>query len=111
MAGGAAVTAGVGKERAAQYKGRVTCYVIVASVIAALGGSLFGYDIGISGISLSDSAIPLVLQRKIESFSEIPEQKSTCRWSDFHGRVSGEVLSGGLQNEALAVEREQLLQV
>ncbi|KAK9715379.1 hypothetical protein RND81_06G161200 [Saponaria officinalis] len=48
MAGGA-VVAGVAKERAAQYKGRVTPYVIITCLVAAVGGSLFGYDIGISG--------------------------------------------------------------
>ncbi|MED6176514.1 Sugar transport protein 7 [Stylosanthes scabra] len=39
----------VTKERAEQYKGRVTAYVIIACIVAATGGSLFGYDIGISG--------------------------------------------------------------
>lgn len=50
MAGGSvAVAAGVAKERAAQYQGRVTFYVIITCIVAAVGGSLFGYDIGISG--------------------------------------------------------------
>jgi hypothetical protein len=49
MAGGSIGPAGVAKERAEQYQGRVTCSVIIACVIAAVGGSLFGYDIGISG--------------------------------------------------------------
>ncbi|KAK7291986.1 hypothetical protein RIF29_07583 [Crotalaria pallida] len=50
MAGGSiATTSGVAKERAEQYKGRVTAYVIVACIVAATGGSLFGYDVGISG--------------------------------------------------------------
>jgi len=50
MAGGSvAVAAGVAKERAAQYQGRVTSYVIITCIVAAVGGSLFGYDIGISG--------------------------------------------------------------
>ncbi|KAG8372640.1 hypothetical protein BUALT_Bualt12G0087700 [Buddleja alternifolia] len=40
---------GVAKERAEEYKGRVTAYVIIACLVAAIGGSLFGYDIGISG--------------------------------------------------------------
>ncbi|GAB2210663.1 hypothetical protein Droror1_Dr00015941 [Drosera rotundifolia] len=40
---------GVAKERAEQYQGRVTPYVIIACIVAAVGGSLFGYDIGISG--------------------------------------------------------------
>lgn len=49
MAGGSIAPTGVAKERAEQYKGRVTPYVIVACIVAAVGGSLFGYDIGISG--------------------------------------------------------------
>lgn len=49
MAGGAFATAGPGRERAEQYKGKVTPYVAVACIVAAVGGSLFGYDIGISG--------------------------------------------------------------
>lgn len=49
MAGGSFTTDTVTKERAHQYKGRVTPYVIVACIVAATGGSLFGYDVGISG--------------------------------------------------------------
>ncbi|KAL3532231.1 hypothetical protein ACH5RR_005752 [Cinchona calisaya] len=49
MAGGSLVPAGVANERAEQYQGRVTPYVIIACTVAAIGGSLFGYDIGISG--------------------------------------------------------------
>ncbi|KAJ1436961.1 Sugar/inositol transporter [Sesbania bispinosa] len=52
MAGGSFTTGSVAKERAEQYKGRVTAYVIIACIVAATGGSLFGYDIGISGPSL-----------------------------------------------------------
>lgn len=40
---------GVGKGRAEHYKGRVTVHVIIACIVAATGGSLFGYDVGISG--------------------------------------------------------------
>jgi hypothetical protein len=39
----------VGKGRAEHYKGRVTVHVIIACIVAATGGSLFGYDVGISG--------------------------------------------------------------
>lgn len=50
MAGGGSLApAGVGKERAGEYQGKVTLYVLVACIVAAVGGSLFGYDIGISG--------------------------------------------------------------
>lgn len=49
MAGGSFGPAGVAKERAEQYQGKVTAYVIIACIVAAIGGSIFGYDIGISG--------------------------------------------------------------
>ncbi|MQL83283.1 hypothetical protein Taro_015779 [Colocasia esculenta] len=49
MAGGSFGPAGVSKERAQQYQGRVTPFVVVACLVAAVGGSIFGYDIGISG--------------------------------------------------------------
>ncbi|GAB2301158.1 hypothetical protein Dimus_035191 [Dionaea muscipula] len=48
MAGESFHPTGVAKERADQYQGRVTAYVIIACAVAAIGGSLFGYDIGIS---------------------------------------------------------------
>ncbi|XP_031263900.1 sugar transport protein 7 [Pistacia vera] len=49
MAGGHIGPAGVAKERAEQYQGRVTFYVVIACLVAAVGGAIFGYDIGISG--------------------------------------------------------------
>ncbi|XP_047327029.1 sugar transport protein 7 [Impatiens glandulifera] len=49
MAGGSFGPTGVAKERADQYQGKVTSYVIVSCLVAAIGGSIFGYDIGISG--------------------------------------------------------------
>nr|GMC65107.1 sugar transport protein 7 [Ipomoea batatas] len=50
MAGGGSIAeTGVNKERAKEYQGRVTPYVIIACLVAAVGGSLFGYDIGVSG--------------------------------------------------------------
>lgn len=49
MAGGSLAPTGVSKERAEHYQGRVTSYVIISCIVAAIGGSIFGYDIGISG--------------------------------------------------------------
>ncbi|KAK4400204.1 Sugar transport protein 10 [Sesamum angolense] len=45
MAVGGGIAAGNGK----QYEGRVTPFVVVACLVAATGGLIFGYDIGISG--------------------------------------------------------------
>jgi len=63
MAGGSFTTGPVTKERAEQYKGRVTAYVIIACIVAATGGSLFGYDIGISG-----SFLILTLNKNFHGF-------------------------------------------
>ncbi|KAG5006615.1 hypothetical protein JHK82_024557 [Glycine max] len=55
MAGGGSFTTGTGsKERAKQYKGRVTAFVIISCIVAAIGGVLFGYDIGISDVIPND---------------------------------------------------------
>ena len=45
MAGGAVVNTAGGKD----YPGRLTLFVFFTCVIAATGGLIFGYDIGISG--------------------------------------------------------------
>lgn len=49
MAGGSFAQGGLAMERAGQYQGKATAYVIIACFVAAIGGSIFGYDIGISG--------------------------------------------------------------
>ncbi|KAG6470128.1 sugar transport protein 7-like [Zingiber officinale] len=52
MAGGEGIgrpPPGVAKERVEQYRGRLTPFVVMACLVAAVGGSIFGYDIGISG--------------------------------------------------------------
>ncbi|GFQ07774.1 sugar carrier protein c [Phtheirospermum japonicum] len=46
MAGGGF---GPGPDNGKQYPGNLTTYVMVTCVIAAMGGLIFGYDIGISG--------------------------------------------------------------
>ncbi|GAB4839050.1 Sugar transport protein 14 [Ancistrocladus abbreviatus] len=48
MAGGGFVESGL-SSRAAQYEYRITPYFVFATIVAALGGSLFGYDLGVSG--------------------------------------------------------------
>lgn len=46
MAAGLAVTSEGG-----QYNGRITRFVVLSCMMAAMGGVIFGYDIGISGSS------------------------------------------------------------
>lgn len=45
MAGGGGIGSGNGKE----YPGELTLYVTITCIVAAMGGLIFGYDIGISG--------------------------------------------------------------
>ncbi|KAI4967876.1 hypothetical protein ZWY2020_006979 [Hordeum vulgare] len=47
MAGGAVVNTGGGKD----YPGKLTMFVLFACIVAATGGLIFGYDIGISVLS------------------------------------------------------------
>ncbi|KAJ0831201.1 putative protein unc-13 [Helianthus annuus] len=42
---GAVAPTGVAKNRSEQYEGKVTAYVIIACIVAAVDGSIFGYDI------------------------------------------------------------------
>jgi len=47
MAGGAFVSEGGGGGNS--YEAGVTVFVIMTCIVAAMGGLLFGYDLGISG--------------------------------------------------------------
>ncbi|GJP37541.1 hypothetical protein CLOM_g21939 [Closterium sp. NIES-68] len=66
MAGGVVVPVGSGGE---QFGGRVTAFVILSSLVAASGGLLFGYDIGITGgvtnmDGFLEAFFPAVLENK-----------------------------------------------
>ncbi|KAL2998287.1 hypothetical protein AAZX31_09G090300 [Glycine max] len=78
MAGGGSFTTGTGsKERAKQYKGRVTAFVIISCIVAAIGGVLFGYDIGISGgVTSMDDFL-------IEFFPSIYRQKKHAHENNY----------------------------
>ncbi|XP_077236718.1 sugar transport protein 7-like [Tasmannia lanceolata] len=72
MPGGSFAPTGVAKERAQQYEGRVTVFVVMACMVAAVGGSIFGYDIGISGGVTSmdpflEKFFPVVFRKKNSS--------------------------------------------
>lgn len=74
MAGGGFVEAGQLK-RAHLYEYRITGYFVFACIVAALGGSLFGYDLGVSGgvTSMDDflkEFFPKVYRRKQAHLNE-----------------------------------------
>lgn len=75
MAGG--FVGGDTGKRAAQYEydGKLTGYFILACIVGSLGGSLFGYDLGVSGgvTSMDDflkEFFPKVYRRKQEHLNE-----------------------------------------
>ncbi|KAH7651717.1 Sugar/inositol transporter protein [Dioscorea alata] len=73
MAGG--FVGGAAGKRVEHYEGRITGYFILACLIGSLGGSLFGYDLGVSGgvTSMDDFLIhffPSVYRRKQEHLRE-----------------------------------------
>lgn len=45
----AMVMSNAGPSGAKKFEGRITIYVVICGIIAATGGLMFGYDIGISG--------------------------------------------------------------
>ncbi|XP_064963379.1 sugar transport protein 7-like [Musa acuminata AAA Group] len=86
MAGGGVMvhggSAGVSKERAKDYKGRVTPFVVMACLVAAVGGSIFGYDIGISGGVTSmdpflEKFFPVVYRKK-----NLQSQNNYCKYDN-----------------------------
>lgn len=73
MAGGALTDGGPGK-RAHLYEHKFTLYFAFTCIVGALGGSLFGYDLGVSGIYILDD---------YSFFNFIPFNFTYC----FHDRV------------------------
>lgn len=52
MAGGGFSDGKLGN-RAASYEYKITRYLVFSCIVGALGGSLFGYDLGVSGLVFS----------------------------------------------------------
>ncbi|CAL5400471.1 unnamed protein product [Camellia sinensis] len=82
MAGGSFGPSGVSKERAGQYQGRVTAYVVISCIVAATGGSIFGYDIGISGGVTSmngflEKFFPVVYKNKMHA-----HENNYCKYNN-----------------------------
>ncbi|XP_015874472.3 sugar transport protein 10 [Ziziphus jujuba] len=81
MAGGAFVAAG-GKGQ--NYNGGVTAFVVFACVVAAMGGLIYGYDLGISGgvtsmQSFLDKFFPSVERKKK---AEEGKDNAYCKFDD-----------------------------
>ncbi|KEH16382.1 sugar porter (SP) family MFS transporter [Medicago truncatula] len=70
---------GVAKVRADQYNGRVTVHVILACIVAATGGSLFGYDVG--GVTSMDDFLlkffPSVYKQKMHA-----HENNYCKYNN-----------------------------
>ncbi|WCJ29836.1 Sugar transport protein 7 [Euphorbia peplus] len=82
MAGGTIGPAGVAKERAEQYRGKVTSSVICACFVAAIGGSIFGYDIGISGGVTSMDAFLMKFFHGVYVKKQHAHESNYCKYDD-----------------------------
>ncbi|CAM6105051.1 unnamed protein product [Calypogeia fissa] len=76
MAGGMMVNTPSGK----QYQGRVTIYVVLICIVAASGGLIFGYDIGISGgVTSMDQFLEKFFPKV---YRDRHDRSSYCRFND-----------------------------
>lgn len=87
MAGGAVVVDTHAAKRAGQYKGQhVHFYIILVGCIAACGGLLFGYDIGVSGGVSSMAAFQQKffpdVYAKAQAAKEDPSTSPYCTFDD-----------------------------
>lgn len=73
-------------EGSADYNGRITWFVVLSSIVAATGGIIFGYDIGISGMFPQRYFLELVVGLLL-TFTHV-----FYRRSDLNGAVSEEIL-------------------
>ncbi|KAJ6678120.1 SUGAR TRANSPORT PROTEIN 11 [Salix viminalis] len=71
MAGGGSVARSEGRK----YEGGVTAFVVIACLVAAMGGLMFGYDIGIS-----DNFSPMCTRNSMEM--TIIRENMYCKFDD-----------------------------
>lgn len=108
MAGGGFVESGNGKE----YPGKLTLYVTFTCIVAAMGGLIFGYDIGISGLVYLIFFFFFWFNKRTLLCSLILLGVFCCwlmngpfvcsliyfnRWCYIYGFISGKILSKGVQ--------------
>ncbi|CAN6463007.1 unnamed protein product [Victoria cruziana] len=81
MAGGFMVDGKPG--RAELYEGKVTVYVVFACMVAALGGSLFGYDLGVSGgVTSMDEFLKLFFPKVYERKQHTLHETDYCKYDN-----------------------------
>ncbi|KAL6005079.1 Hexose carrier protein hex6 [Asimina triloba] len=81
-------------ENSSHYNGRITTFVVLSCAMAAMGGLLFGYDIGISGgvtsmTSFLEKFFPTVYKKmredtKISNYCKFDSQLLTAFTSSFY---------------------------
>ncbi|KAK3033253.1 hypothetical protein RJ639_033133 [Escallonia herrerae] len=80
MAVGLAITSADG-----QYNGRITCFVLLSCMVAATGGLIFGYDIGISGGVTSME--PFLKKFFPEVFTKMKEDTKISNYCKFDSQL------------------------
>ncbi|PIA30176.1 hypothetical protein AQUCO_05700107v1 [Aquilegia coerulea] len=83
MAGGHIAPVGVAKERAQQYQGKVTSYVVIACIVAAVGGAIFGYDIGISGGVSSMDDFLVKFFKQVYNKKKQSHENNYCKYNNY----------------------------
>jgi len=88
------------------FEAKITPIVILSCIMAATGGLMFGYDVGVSGNNLVIRNFDFVVDE------DIWVMVSWIRWCDIHGSIPERVFSGGVHKDS-GRERvgEQLLQI
>ncbi|CAI9093937.1 OLC1v1029550C1 [Oldenlandia corymbosa var. corymbosa] len=83
MAGGG----GIGPSNGKAYPGNLTCKVFITCIVAAMGGLIFGYDIGISG---GVTSMPIFLKK---FFPDVYKKQSGEVSSDQYCKFNSQILT------------------
>ncbi|GFZ15170.1 sugar transporter 9 [Actinidia rufa] len=81
MAAGMAITSKACEGTGEYYNGRMTLFVVVSCMIAATGGVIFGYDIGISGgVTSMESFLKKFFPEVYDKMNEDTETSNYCKF-------------------------------